>query len=305
MIKPSGTCCLLVSAVFTAACTPLTQMQDTAAKFNQGVHIAAAAEVNLFHQVQAAECARNFYRQGFDFATAVRDEKGKFAPTQSVLDLDPAHCTPFELTNDELALRRKLIDSITLYADAIQALTNGTSDTNLSKGSQMLAENIQSLGKQQKFSASTADGAALLNTAVITIASAIVDHKIFTDVKTAAGAMQQPLSAVVEALKAENTADAAGLASKTESLINEMRAALSASRDRLGPLSFMDVVAARTTLQTVTVTPPKVEQLNQTLDAVLKANEALAHSTNGGAIPEISELSSRAQQASSIFNASK
>jgi hypothetical protein len=295
----------LVAATLCAGCTPLTQLQDTAAKFDQGVHIATAAEASLFHQVQAAECTRNFYRQGFDFVTAIPDDKHKFTPAQSVLDLDSTQCTPSELTDDELDLRQKLLDAITLYADSIQSLTNGTSDTNLSKNSQTLAANIQSLGKQQKFSANTADAAAILNTAVLTLVSAIVDHKIAADVRTAATNAQPFLTTIVAALKTENTADATGLASKTDALINEMRATLSASRERYGAASFMDVIEARAVLQAVIVTPPKVDQLNQTLDAILSANDALSRSAHGGAIPEISELASRAQQASAIFNASK
>jgi hypothetical protein len=297
--------CHLPALLLTTACTPLTQMQDTAAKFNQSVHVAGAAQISLFHQVQAAECSRNFYRQGFDFATAPPDDKHRFTPAQSVLDLDPAHCTPLELTNDELAVRQKLIDTITLYADAIQGLTNGTADTTLSKNSQTLAGDIQSFGKQEKFSSSTAGAAAALNAAVTAITGAIVDRKIFSDVKAAATALQQPLSVVVEALKAENNADAVGLANKNDGLINEMHSSLLSARDREGPASFLDIVNARTTLQSVIITPPKVDQLNQTLDAILKANDALARSSKGGAIPEISDLASRAQQASAIFNASK
>lgn len=125
--------CLLPPIVVAAACTPLTQMQDTAAKFDQGVHVAAVAETNLLHQVQAAECARNFYKQGFDFATASPDAKHKFSKEQSELDLDPTHCVPLELTNEELELRVKLIDLIALYADSLQALTNGTSEKTLAR----------------------------------------------------------------------------------------------------------------------------------------------------------------------------
>ena len=295
---------VIVSAA-TAACTPLTQMQDTAAKFDQGVHVATAAESNLFHEIQAAECTRNFYRQGFDFATAIPDAKHRFTPQQSQLDLDPAHCTPLELTSDELELRQKLLDAIGLYADAIQCLTNGSSDTALSKNSQTLAGNIKSLGAQRKFSTATADGTAALNAAVVTIVSAVVDMKGLAGVHGAARALQEPLAVVIDTLKAENTADAIGLASKADGLIDEMRTALSAARDRNGPASFLDVAAARATLQSVIVAPPRIEQLNETLDAVLKANDALAHSGNGGGIPEVSELASRAQQAVAIFNASK
>ena len=48
-------------------------MQDTAAKFDQAVHTATAAEMTLFQRVQSAECARNFYNSAFRFATASRN----------------------------------------------------------------------------------------------------------------------------------------------------------------------------------------------------------------------------------------
>jgi hypothetical protein len=289
-----------------SGCAGLTQMQDTAAKFDQGVHTASTAELSLFNQVQAAECSRNFYTQGFDFATALPDKKtGEYPVLASTLDLRTSACVHQELTDAQLAIRQKLMETITLYADAIQTLTNGTADTNLSNNAKTLAGDIKTLGTQQKFTSVEAAGAAALNTAVITIATMIIDHSSYKHVKEAASAMQVPLSTVVNELKAENTNDAIGLSSKSDSLINEMRTGLSAARDKLGPASFLDVVSTRVTLQSLTIAPPNVAQLNETLDAVVKANDALARSTNGGAIPEISDLISRAQQASTLFNSSK
>ena len=58
------------TVVGMSACSSFTQMQDTVTKFDQGVHSASTAQMNLFHQVQAAECSRNLYVQAFSFATA-------------------------------------------------------------------------------------------------------------------------------------------------------------------------------------------------------------------------------------------
>jgi hypothetical protein len=133
----------------------------------------------------------------------------------------------------------------------------------------------------------------------------IIDHSSYKHVNDAATAMQGPLLTVVNELKEENIGDAIGLSSKADGLVNEMRTGLSAARDRYGPASFLDVVSTRATLQTLIIAPPNVKQLNDTLDAVVKANEALARSTDGGAIPEIADLISRGQQASTLFNAAK
>jgi hypothetical protein len=297
---------LLIFCLSLSGCAGLTQMQDTAAKFNQSVHVATAAEMSLFHQVQAAECSRNFYAQAFDFATAPpTDAKHHYAVLLSTLDLDPANCTPQELTDDQLAIRQKLTDTINLYADAVQSLTNGTSDTTLSKNSLTLAGDIKGLATQEKFNSVQGGAAAGLNAAVVTIVGMIVDHRIYKEVKAAAGAMQDPLTIIVHQLQLENLADAQGLASKAEGFANELRSSLGAARDQFGTASFLDIVQARMAYQATILTPPKVDQLNRTLDSVLKANEALARSANGGAIPEISDLVTRAQQASAVFNASK
>lgn len=297
---------LIASAisVVVSACAGLTQMQDAAAKFDQGVHTASAAEMNLFTQVQAAECSRNFYVQGFNFATAARDPRtGKYPDLP--LDLRSNTCAHQELTDAQLAIRQQLMQTITLYADAIQSLTNGNSDTNLNDDAKTLAGKIKDLGKQQKFTSTETEVGAALNTAVVTIATMIIDHSSYKDVKAAATAMQTPLSKVVKALKDENSADAIGLASKADGLANEMRTGLSGARDNSGAASFLALVSTRITLESLIVTPPNVAQLNATLDAVVKANDALARSINGGAIPEIADLISRAQQASTLFNASK
>ncbi len=296
----------LGSSVCICACTGLTQMQDTAAKFDLGVHTASNAELGLFNQVQAAECARNFYTQGFDFATAVPDKNtGQYRLSDSILDLRPSACVHQELTDPELRMRQKLLEAITLYADAIQSLTNGTSETGLGKNATDLAGDIKTLATQQKFTTEAQGDAAVLNTAVTTIAAMIIDHSSYKHVKDAALAMQKPLSIVVARLKTENSDDAVGLESKTDSLANEMRSALSAARDKFGPASFLDVVAARASFQSLIVAAPNVQTLNDTLDAIVRANDALGRSTDGGAIPEIADLISRAQQASTLFNSSK
>jgi hypothetical protein len=299
--------CAAASAVmYLSSCTGLTQMQDTAAKFDQGVHAATSAEMSLFHNVQAAQCNRDFYRAGFDFATAERDRHTRrFPREQSDLDMRVGQCVHTELTDDQLALRQKLMDIITLYADSIQTLTNGTAQTSLSKEAQTVADDIKTLGVQQKFSAQGQATVSALNAAVVTIATLIIDHSAYKHVKDAAAKAQNGLVTIVEELEAENAADAIGLESKADGLASEMRSAVSAARDRFGPASFLDIVYARITLQSLVITPPDVAQMNAALDAVVAANAALARSANGGAIPEISDLITRAQQASTLFKSAK
>jgi hypothetical protein len=302
---------LVFSSVFIScsallsACAGLTQMQDTAAKFDQAVHSATTAELTLFDQVRAAECRRNFFRNGFDFATAERDRAtGHYQPLVK-LDLRANTCVNQELPDDELAIRQKLMSTITLYADSIQTLTNGTSDTSLSDDANKLAGNIKTLATQQKFPAADVTGVAALNTAIVTLTTMILDHASYKHVKAAADAMQKPLSDVVDALKKENSADAVGLASKADALADEVKTGVDSARDHFGPASFLNIIYARESLQSLIVTLPNITQLNSTLDSIVAANGALARSTNGGAIPEISDLISRAQKASALLNAGK
>ncbi len=303
-MRPLQLIAILGAAVGMSACSAgLSQMQDTVTKFDQGAHSAGTAEMSLFHQVQAAECSRNFYAQAFSFATAQKDQKTNKYPAVP-LDLT-ATCTHRELTDAQLEIRQKLMDTITLYADAIQTLANGTDDTNLSKNSQSLGSNIQDLAKQQGFTAVTATDTAALNAAVVAITSLILDHTKYKDIKDAASSVQPGLTTVVAQLKAENLSDTEGLASKAGSVTNEFYTALLSARDQRGPASFLDVVQAHIALQSIVIASPNVAQLNDTLDALVAANEALARATNGGAIPEVSDLVSRAQQAVTLFNSSK
>lgn len=284
------TCALSACSTFSR----LAQRQETVSNFDQGVHTVGTSEMAFLHQVQAAECTRDFYEQAYKFATA-QDSKLNLAPL----------CTPQELTNDELQLRQNLMNAITLYADTLQALTNGTNDSGLDSNSSTLAKNIQSLASQQKFTSVSTTETAGLNAAVVSVAEFIIDHHEYSKISAAASNLQQPLVTIVTALKSENLNDAAGLSSKLGTVKSDFRTAVLSSRDKRGPASFLDIAQAHSALSSIMISPPDVAQLNSALDALVTANQALADPKSTGAKAEISALISRSQQAATLFNSSK
>ena len=305
-IMKAAVSAVLICACALAGCSTLSglaETQSTVSKFDQGVRAVSTSEMNFLHQVQAAECTRDFYKQAFSFATAQQNPETHQYP-QVTLNLAPT-CIPKELTNEELQLRQKLMDAITLYADSLQALTNGANDSGLSSKSSTLAKNIQALASQQQFTAITANDTAGLNAAVTSVAEFIIDHHEYTNIRDAAAALQQPLATIVSTLKSENVNDAEGLASNLGTVTNDFRTAVLSSRDQRGPASFLDITQAHTALNSILIPPPNVAQLNDALDAVVAANQALTSAKDAGTRPEITALISRGQQAISIFNSSK
>lgn len=287
----------LICACTLSACSTFnrfTQTQETVSQFDQGVHTVTASEMEFLRQVQAAECTTDFYNQAYKFATA----------QEANLDLAP-QCIPQELTNDELQLRQKLLDAITLYADSLEVLTNGANDSELDSNSSALAKNIESLASHRKFTSVSANDAAGLNVALVTLTEFIIDHHEYTKIRDAASNLQQPLTVIVGALKSENLDDAQGLESKVATITSEFRAAVSSSRDHEGPSSFLDIAQAHSALESILVPAPDVSQLNSALDALVAANQALARPQIIRAMPEISDLTRVGQQAVALFNSSK
>ena len=291
-----------------AGCAGLSELQNGLSQFDQGAHEVSTAQMGFFHQVQVADCNNQFYGAAFNFATKQSD----------ILNL-AATCEPTLLTTKQIELRQKLMDSLTLYADKLQAL--GTSDANktLDSNSQDLAKNLDMFAKTQGLSAAGLEIADGVEAAIAAIAEMALDERRYSDIKTAAAGMGPHIRKIVDALKQENMIFAEGLGSKVDQIQIQLRSALLAARQKQDARSFIDVLAAREIVRSINplgASPisvsagsadPKLDprnvakQLNASLDALVNANNALATAGTGGFIAAVNDLVARGKHANDLF----
>lgn len=288
-----------------AGCPGLSMMQQSILQFDQGAHSLSTSEMNYFIAVQSVDCTAGFYLQAINWANG----------PGSNFDISGV-CTPTILTDAQIKTRQALMDALTLYADKMAALASPDSNKALDANSQKLAENLNALAKQQKFSDLSL--ASSVEAAIIAISEMALDQKKFKEIKTAAKEMNPHLTAVVSALEIENNVFAQGIGSKLDSIEMNLRP-LVASQTKSDPMSrLMDVVEARHIMQTAnpfgTVPLTKTEgaadpskdpnnvalRLNKALDSMLNANKAIANAGTGGIIAAANDLIARAQAAQRV-----
>ncbi len=291
---------IAVIVLSLVGCAGLTQMQDSVTKFDQGAHSASVAEMNFLRAVQAADCNYQFYTQAADWAQGKSSRYVIVGPCKfSVLD------------DKELKVRQDLMDAITLYTDKMAALASSDDNKTLTSNSQTLAENLNKIAKQGSFS--NLSIATEVEAAIIAITEMALDQRRFTEVRKAASDMALHLNVTVEALKAENANYALVIAGKLGGIEVTLRSILDSAHKARGPMSFFDVIEARgieqsanplgaTATSTASGATPQgiASQLNDALDAIVKANDAIAHASTGGIIATVNDLVARAQAAVAI-----
>jgi hypothetical protein len=291
-----------------AGCAGLTLMQDTISKFDQSAHTIANGEVAFLRQVQSADCANQFYAAAFQFSIKQSDH----------LDLT-GNCTPTLLDDDMIKRRQALIDAVTLYVDKIQALSGSDRDKTLDDASQKLAGKLQLLAKVHDL-ASGVQASEGVEGAVVAITGMALDERRFEDIRGAAQAMAPHVAQLVATLKIENTTFAIGIASKVDALQVQLRPALLKARQDAGARSFLDVVAAREIVRAANplgaspvattggAADPKADPqnvaktLNAALDALVNANDALAHAGSGGLTAAVNDAVARGQSLNTLFS---
>ncbi|HTV83883.1 MAG TPA: hypothetical protein VME63_00640 [Dyella sp.] len=285
-----------------ASMAPVTQEQSATKQFAAGAHAVDSAEIAFLRQVQNSECISDFYSAAFAFATADKDPR-THQYVASPLDLLPV-CQPKELTAAQLQTRQSLMDALAAYGDAMQTLMNGNSDQTLDTDGETMAKAIQGVAKQEGFTSIGGNEVAGLNAAVIAVTQWVIDRHEYDNVKDAAAKVEPSLEIIVNALKAANTNDAAGIQVKLNGVKNEFQIAMLAARAHRGAASFMDVANAHALLSSLAV-PSDVTQLNKALDALVTSNKAMASGDKASAVQEISNLVSEGQKAVAVYNASK
>ena len=281
-----------------SACSTLTRYSETQSnvtKFDRGAHAVAASEMAFLHRVQNAECTDAYYKRAYAYATDTRDKPFDLA----------FQCHPTELTNDQLQIRLTLLSAITLYADSLTALTNGSNETQFDSNSSDVAKNLEALAAQEKFSAIGTNAIAGVNAAVSSIAKFIIERREEPNIVDASARLQEPLETIVAVLKAENTDDGQGLKSKETALTNDFALAVRVAHEQQGPASLLDIYQAHEALDRLVVQPQDVGQLNVALDALVSANSALANPKSAEASSAISILVREGRAAVTLFKASK
>jgi len=300
----------MAAGALLAGCAGLTQMQDTISRMDQGVHTVATGETAFLHEVQAADCANQFYSSAFLFSTKQSDH----------LDLSGS-CVPTLLDDEMIRRRQALMDALTLYVDKIQALACSDRNATLDSASQGLAGKLQQLAKVHQLASATQPAQAV-EAAVVDITEMALDQKRFEDIRGAAKAMQPRVAQLVEVLKAENTTFAAAIASKVGAIEPQLHLAVLKARQDEGARSLIDVIAAREIVRSVNPlgaspvattagaadphdNPNSVARsLNAALDAVVNANDALANAGTGGLAAAVNDQVARAQRLSSLLSGS-
>jgi hypothetical protein len=261
----------------------------------------------FFREVQAADCANQFYTAAYSFAINGAD----------ALDLS-GQCEPSILDSKQIKARQALMDSLTLYVDKIQALAASDDNKTLDSNSTKLAGQLKGLAVTHALMSGSM--AQDVEAAVIGVAEMALDQKKFTDIKNAATAMAPNISKIVEALKTENKGFAEGIASKTGQIEGQLKLALVSARKKDGPRSLLDVIAARDIVRSVNplgATLPAVaaadpdpkadprnvaKQLNAALDALVNSNDALAGAGTGGLAAAVNDLVARGQHLNTILS---
>jgi hypothetical protein len=286
----------VAGSIVLSGCAGLSQIQTPLKQFDQSAHSLASSEGTFIQAIRTTDCNSQFYQAAFNYSRG----QGKLPS----LDGD---CSPTILSDNDIKLRLDSLDALTAYADKLQALAAGT-NTALDASAQTIATDLN-----KKFPTPSGAGAAV-ETAIIELTNIVLDQIRFSDVKTAAKAASPAIKTIADDLTVENTAFSSGIGSKLFSTENALNGAL--NEQKSGPAKFFDSITARDLVMSAnpfgnTLGGPTgqasadsaAQKLNMALDALVKANDALANADNGGIVATVNDLVARVKDAQTIHAA--
>lgn len=300
---------ICISVISLAGCSGLTQVQDSLIKFDQGAHSVASSQMVFFNNVHIVECEKQFYDSAYQYSlnkSLPIDLRGKCESSKLFLN------------SAQIETRQRLLNSITLYADQLQAVASAGDDKDLDSNLQTAASNLNKLASTAGLSAKDATISHDVEAAVVALTNMVIDKKKATDIRSAAASQQDNLMRVVTTLKAENLSLASGVDDYIGSIRANLAATLSATRNTQGSGVFFDVVRSRQYLRTLAPfgstgmddssgsADPNIDpssataQLNAALDGLAQANRAIATAGDGGVGAAVSDFLARAQAASAF-----
>ena len=277
---------MIMVVLAVAGCSAVPK--QVVADFDQGARDTAAAENRFLTQLRKSDCAQQFHQAAFEYTVGG-------GPLPSI----GFDCTPKSLTDRQIALRRDALGALSVYADKLQALASGTNEK-LDSGAEELAKNLQFTGAKGVV-------AAAVEAAVIELANIALDRERFREVKTAATAAAASIKVVVRDLKSENPLIADYIGSADQAVEQQYYVAM--KQQSRGPEAYFRLLEANRAIaaadpyegaSTGSGAEREAKRLNDALDALEKANTALAEAKNEDFVPLVEDLVVRAEDARKI-----
>ena len=281
----------ILLALFVSGCAGYSQIKAPVHDFAAATATVADTEQKLLSGLQQMDKAVDANEKKLAY---VREDKGPV-----VIEFSGQA----SLTDDEIKVRKALLDSVKLYAQKLEALTGDDADKQLDANSKNLASSLSGLGKQ--FFAGTLPDqiAAAVATAGEAIGKFALDQLRYDEIKKAAGEMQPHLQIVVDTLKSENNAVGAKYEADKVQIKSSLVSTLQLVRDdsrvsKLDRARYFDHAAKE---YAGLAGPEGVAAVNASLDAVANANKAIATVGQGGVIVAVRDLVARAQAAADFY----
>ena len=291
---------IAVIGATVSGCAGMTQLQDSITKFDQSAHSVSTAEIQYLDNIRELDCNAQFLNQAVSWSAS---ESANFSVN--------GICTPAILTDKQLQVRQNVLDAITLYADQMQTLVSSGGSKTLNTNAQQLATNLNTLAKDGKLGLNSSIEAGV-EAGIIGITDMILDAKRIKDAQSAADKMRDPIHKVVSGLEKENLLDRDSAKDQLAAIESGVRVVAAGVPAGNPAGRFAAIMQGRALLQSANpfwtvadldsgaTTLPDVGKLNLSLEAISKANDAIATKKTSDIVAAVSDLVARAEAAQSL-----